>query len=311
MFINPTNTKTNAYLDALYLEKRPEGFIWEDALTRLDVKKMSGLIAQYGNTGSRMFNAKRAVGDRSTHEIKVEIEEAVEYKIEDYDQAIVTEDTQIKQFDPPFNNFDEKNVNILRDSANVIMEYTLNSLITNTSVITNYATPANLWDTAQSDPFGDIKNAIYSVAEHSAKPNSVMTNEKVIGVLTVHPDFVSRVSGIRTTISEEDVITILKNQFGLKNIYVSRAKYEQSKLGQASNRGRIFNNDFTVYTKGAPMGGTETLGFNFSYSGQGAREGVDKQRTSEDKGYIWTNYWSRGFTIAQPEGAYRLAGVVS
>lgn len=130
------------------------------------------------------------------------------------------------------------------ETAKIKQELRIATLMNNTSTFTNTATltGSDQWSAAGSDPFSDIATGMDAVGAYGPDPNVMVfgrlpwltfrTNGTVLSFGSQDRD--------RNILSNSEAAEILAAKFGVKKVYVGKARYNTASVGQTAVLGDIW-----------------------------------------------------------------------
>lgn len=278
-----------------------------------NLKEESGKIGTFGNEHLRVYESvKTGLFDESSHRIEYKQTNTTGYQIDYFDMDAYVPDRLKNQLQKPFDAKRDA-LDTLEEARNVLMEDGLATALADATVLTNTSTPSALWDDqVNSDPLLDIETACEAIrAATGRRPNKSWTNSSVISKLQTHPQFIDKVRGINVTLSKQQVVGIIMDFCGLKELHVGSAIKITSKEGQATEtKGNIWQDDFGLYY--APDRAslrTPAFGYRFELSGQNKR--VSSRRNKGDRGDDVRLEWAFQDKILDVDSAYLLDQVIT
>lgn len=259
-----------------------DDFIAGKMLTPKSVAIDSGEFAGLGDEHLRTYKTERATYDRSRHEMDSKVLKVGEYRIKYHDLSNYVPDQIIEQAKArksPIRPLVDMGKQLLQ-TLELRKEIDLADTLTDISIMTNYLAIASdddrFDDYVNSNPektFEFARSAIQS--KIGVEANSVMIPRNVLRTLKSHPFFLGLVHGIKI-LSDEQIIGVIKDYFGIENVYVGRAIKRTSKLGQPATNGYVWGKDMFFYYKGT--GDFEpNLGYNLSLDGYNRRATVRRE----------------------------------
>lgn len=299
--------RVDAQLTNISLAYTNEEYIADKILPAVpNLSEYTGVIGEFTNDHLRIYEtAKRATWDEGQHRVDYNISNDKSYRIDDYDLTQYVPDKLIRQLQKPFDAKKDA-LNHLEILRLQLIEDALSTALADATVLTNTATPTNLWsDYVNSDPLADIET--WAEAQRvltGRRPNHAWTNSAVISKLTNHPSLIARVAGLKKSLTRKDVIEIIKDTIGLKDVFVGSAIKVNSKEGQTQTKTDIWQDDFGLFFKpNGPSLMTPSFGYRFEISGKNKKVTTRRELTA-DKGDLVTIDWARQDKILDINSAY-------
>lgn len=322
-----TQGRVDPLLTNISLKYTNEGFIHDKVWPLVQTSEDSGEIGKYGKDSFRVYLSKRNINDETAHRISWELEDPSTYKIDYHDLEDYMSDIEAGQYQKPF-DANQDSLLAVESARDMVMESGMASLFGNASILTNTSTPANLWDTDLGDPIQDIETAIQAIrVKIGRKPNKAVTNSVVLSKIKSNPNIINRIGGIKMSITDQDVINIIKSETGLKEVYVGESLQLTSEKGQTDALGELWQDDFVVYyapdkssLRTPSMGyrivnNTESTRFlkkmNIKLNGRGMDKRVTLRRHHNDVGDIVKVDWNYTDKLLDADCAYLLNQVIT
>jgi len=211
------------------------------------VAKDTGKIYSYGMENLRIVNTYRAVGGRPNI-VETTVSSADHYVLEDHVLGEFVPEEIMENAEKPISPLIDT-TEALTDRIWVDKEKALADTITNTSNITNNTTLSGTsqWsDYTNSDPLDDIDTGISAVRGACGKtPNNLIMAWNVLQKLRFHPDIRDFFPGA-TKITSDMIKSAIGSIFGIENMLVGKAQYNNSNLGGTDTLADIWSKDVVV-----------------------------------------------------------------
>jgi len=291
MLTQQNSVYTSVPLTKLSLAYRNPRYIAEMVAPTVQVVKDSGKIYSYSADNLRIVNTYRAVGGRPNI-VETTVSSADHYVLEDHVLGEYIPEEVIENQESPINARVDV-TEALIDRIWVDKEKALADVITNTSNITNNTTLSGTsqWsDYVNSDPITNIKDSISTIRTACGKmPNSMIIAWDVLNTLLFHPDMKDYFPGA-PAITKQMLQDSLPRIFGLQQLLVGEALYNNANLGASDSLADIWTKDVVVaYIESSPSLKSQTFAATYQNKaprrvevlaqGQGGLETV--QRKSE------------------------------
>ncbi len=305
------NMRVDPILTKISLMITNEEFIHDKILPSVPVAQYKGAIAKYGQDHLREFRTQRAIKDMEYNVMEHSVEVPVDYEIKYHDLAEIITDQEYKLYELPFDARQDA-IAALAEAKSISLERDLAFQLGDTSLLTNNATPANLWDDySNSDPLGDMETAAESIRSKTGRrPNNIVTNAVVLSKLKSHPQFLDKLSGIKRDLTSFEILDIIKAHLGVKSILVGSSIYVDSKEGQSVTKTDIWNDDFVLYfVPGSASLRTPSFGYRLTDSKKPQQ--VKTGRYPTDKGDVIEMSWALEDKILDVDSAYLLDQVIA
>lgn len=160
----------------------------------------------------------------------------------------------------------------IASQMDLVDEQALSNVLSNTSILTHYTTNSGTsqWsDHANSNPFNDITNGVLQQISYSPMPpNSAWCPIEVWLQIANHPDFLARLNlAANRTMTVENFLSLLA-PYGIENLYIGKARYNNAAEGQTKNMVPIWDKHFWIgYITDAPGVQEVNGGYKFSLTG--------------------------------------------
>lgn len=305
------NARVNKQLTQLSQANTNSEYIEDKVLPVVSVAEESGDIVAFGDEHLRIWRSQRSLYDRSPHEVEFTVSNDTKYNIQYFDIEKYLPDRFVQQAQAPI-DAQRDTLMVLQEMAKIGREDALATMLSDTNILTNNTTIANKWnDYANSDPLGDMENAAdLPRTRTNRRANTMVIGQQVINVLKNHPAFKERVNGVQKTLSEADVIDIIKNFLGINTIHVGSAIKVNSKQGQAVTRADVWGDICVLYYVPASASlMTPSFGYRMQLAGQFSR--VDIRRDPSDLGDIIRLMWAYQDLILSVDSAQLLTDCLS
>lgn len=271
------------------------------------VKKRSGIMYKYDKSNLKAASSLRTGVDRANRVeyglTKVAYGPLLEHALEE----AIEWDIKNEAIDPLDPSIDA--VNNISERMLVEKEVLLATLMTNTAIITQTATPSVLWDVpATSTPFKDIEKGRLAIQKSALKkPNCIWMGLDVWANLKNHPDFISRVAYTRLPTLTTD---LMKDLFpGIENIYIGEAMQNTGADNQADVLTPIWGKHlFIGYVTPQPGIRTVSLGYTLTLENARYVDAWTEQQVKAD--FVRVNDYFQQYVVAQ-EAGYSLLNVQS
>jgi len=259
------NVYTSVPLTQISLKYNPGNFICEQVAPTVQVAKDSGKIYSYGMDSLRIVNTYRAVGGKPNI-VETTLSSADHYFLEDHVIGEFVPDEIIDNQEAPI----QARINVveaLTDKLYLDKEKSLADTLTNTSNITQNITlsgTSQFNDYSNSDPIAVISTAVATVRSGSGKmPNSMIVAWDVLQKLKYHPHIVDFFPGA-PRITDEMLESAVAQIFGLKQMFVGQAQYNNSNDGGNNNLADIWTKDMLIaYIEPTPTLMSRSLAFTY------------------------------------------------
>jgi hypothetical protein len=289
-------------------------FIAGMILPSFPVTEESGIVPSIGNSHLRIRDNRRALWDRSSHELDFTYSNDAKYNIEYYDLDMYMPDRFQNQQQAPFN--------IRRDAGIVIMqnlmlerEALLASLMTNTAVLTNNVTltGSDQYSDPSSTPLADMEAGRTSVYEKTgSEANAMMIGRKVFNTLKDHPDFANKVRGSNDRLSGALLKQLLAEylEIPVENIYIGKSIKITSNEGQTETKSVVWGNDIVLFRKAEDTAMFQpSFGYGFTLTGENLR--ASTFRHHENHGDMERVEWAYDDYISDANCAYLIKNAVA
>lgn len=254
---------------------------------------VGGLKAEYGeiyaigNDHMRSFNSERAVWDESQHRIEFRYSLNANYRIQYFDLSIYLPDRVINQYEAPTDPERDAGMTLM-ESLLLQREVALAGALTNTAIMTQNTalTGGDRWNqTGTSTPLADLRAAVAAVRANSGyRANSMIIPQDVLDALRNHPDFTDQIVNF-TVMDEDGIVSLLKKNLKLTNIYVADSQMLTSNEGQTDAFSDVWGKNVVVfYRPDTARLFTKSLGYTFELAGQTVR--ATKTRNVSDSGWV-------------------------
>lgn len=269
MITQLNNVFTSVPLTELSLAYRNEEYINELVAPLVTVKKDAGKIFSYGMSNLRIVNTYRSVGGKP-NVVETVVSSSDHYSLEDHVLGEFIPTEVMENYDDPLNP-QMDTTEALTDRILVDKEKALADVLSATATMTRNTTLSGTsqWnDYANSDPITDIKTAKASVRAGSGKtPNTLLVSWDVLNTLLFHPDIISFFPGA-PTITQDMVASALPKIFGLKDLLVGSAQYNNSNAGGTDSLADIWSKVcLVIYVEKSPRIRSRTLAFTYVREG--------------------------------------------
>lgn len=291
-----------------------DDFIASKILPSFPVTEESGAVPSIGNSHLRIRDNRRALWDRSSHEIDFTYSNSDRYAIEYYDLDMYMPDRFQAQQQAPFN--------IRRDAGIVIMqnlmlerETLIASAMTSTAILTNNVTltGSDQYNDPSSTPLADMETARTSVYEKTGREaNAIMIGRKVFNTLKDHPDFANKVrsSGERLSGSALKEMIAEYLEIPVANVYIGKSIKITSNEGQTETKSVVWGNDIVIFRKAEDTAMFQpSLGYGFTLTGENLR--ASTFRHHNNKGDMERVEWAYDDFIADADCAYLIKNAVA
>lgn len=152
---------------------------------------------------------------------------------------------------------EQDTVSYLMDQLQLEREIDVNSVLTNTSIVTQYATPSVLWNatTGAGSPFLDVETGIIQMLLNGLRaPNTIVMGYQVWSQLKNHPDLLDRVKYSQLGVLTTELFTSLFSNNGISRTVVARAVYDSASEGlTATNTFIVGKNLWLIYSTPSPQ----------------------------------------------------------
>lgn len=270
-----------------------------------NLKDESGIIPKYGKAHLKSYSCKRDLWDESEHRIKWELDAPDRYDIEYFDIEDYIPDRLKNQFQAPIDAYRDSLLS-LETIKNETVEQSLADVMSDTTIMTNSSTPTTKWNATSSTPLKDMEIALESVRKKiGRRPNKCVIAANTLSALTYNDEIKGLVSGIRTVMTQQQVIDVLKTQLGLDQVLVGSAVKNTAKDGQTDVIADIWDEVVVFYY--APNQAslkTSSFGYRFELTGQNAR--VTRRPNLGDTGEMQRLEWAYQDKILNVDASYLL-----
>lgn len=238
---------TSVPLTNVSLAYKNESYIAEKVAPIVKVAKDTGKIFSYGMENLRIVNTYRSVGGKPNI-VEMDVSSADHYVLEDHVLGEFVAQEIIENADKPIKPLADTTESLV-DRILVDKEKALADVITSTTNITNNTTLSGTsqWsDYDNSDPFADITTAISTVRSACGmKPNTMIISWDVLQKLKFHPDMKDMFPGA-TMITDQMLEENVGRIFGLKNMLIGDAQYNNSNKGGTDTLADIWSKDVVI-----------------------------------------------------------------
>lgn len=248
---------------------RNDNYVAERILPVLTVKEKTGKFAKYGKENLRVYTDQifRAPGTRAVN---------VDYSVSQGDYSC-RERSLEKLVPDEFKDNTDDPYDPMRDAVEVLLdniwgnqENALATSMSDTAILTQNTTLSGTdqWsDFANSDPFGDIDDAIETVRQATAiRPNLIVLSRSVWITFKKHPDVREQMkytSGGQ--LSDGAFESFLKDFFRLDEVLIADAVKNTSDEGQADSLTDIWGNHvWLIYRNPRPTLMKATFGMTLA-----------------------------------------------
>lgn len=264
----------------------PSQFLYDKIMPKVpNITADIGEIFALGSNHNRSYSSQRGVWDESQHRIEFAYSRGNFYNIGYYDLEVYLADQLYKNFEAPL-DLERDAGETLMHSLRIQRELAVASVLRDTTVITNNTTlvGGDQWSAySTSTPVQDLKDVL--TARRTATGlqfNSIIIPRPVIDTLKFHPDFTDQVVNL-TIMDDEIIVSLLKKNFGFKNVFIGETTYLSSNEGQTEVYSDIWGDDVVVfYIPERVSLFTRSLGYTFELNGQPLR--VTRYRAPNDTG---------------------------
>jgi hypothetical protein len=320
MVYGPTvsDTRVDPLLTNILLAETNDSFVAEKILPTVgNLKDETGDIGSVGNAHLRQYASKRSVDDLGQHRITFEVSQDDSYRIDHYDLAIYLSDRKQSQAQKPFDlRVIAQRTNM--DALRLEREIGLAAIMTDTAILTNQSTPANLYtDTVNSTPEVDFDTARDSVFSKTGKEaNVVLMSRDVMNVLRRHPWFVAISSADQNggagkkALSPSAFVETLKAWYELDEVVIGRARKITSNEGQTEVKAAVWGDDVVFFHRPAAASlMAPSFGYSFQLAGKNLASKV-RREPLEDKGDLLEVEWAYQDKVLNVDAAYLLKTVI-
>ncbi|MEE8151268.1 MAG: hypothetical protein V3T43_06090 [Nitrosomonadaceae bacterium] len=318
MFPKITNGRVDPQLTNVLLAFKNPSYLADQILPTVpNLKDYTGKVPEMGQSHLHQYASKRAVYDEGEHRITFTISNSKTYEIDDYDLSTYLPDRVQTQLQLPFNARNAAQFTVM-EAMMLEREIGLADALSDTSVLTNQSTPANLYtDGVNSTPEVDFETARDSVHDATGlEANAILMSRKVANVLRRHPWFLeigyrtlAGGSGKMQSLSMDAFTETLKSWFALDFVFIGKPIKITSREGQTVTKGNVWGNDVVFFVRPkAPSLFTPSMGYSFQISGKNKRTVI--RRHQNDKGDLVEVQWAYQDKILQVEAAYLLKTVI-
>jgi len=282
-----------------------EGFIHDKILPTIpNLAQESGIIPKYGKAHLKAYSCKRDLWDENQHRIKWELDSPERYDIEYYDIEDYIPDRLAAQFQAPIDAHRDS-MGALESIKNETIEQSLADLMSDTSILTNNATPATKWNAASSTPLKDMEVAMEAVrTKIGRRPNRAVIAANALSALTYNDEIKGLVSGLRTVMTHQQVIDVLKTQLGLTEILVGSAVKNTAKDGQTDVIADIWD-EVCVFYYAPESASLKTPSFGFRFQLPNFSR-VSRRRSTNDTGDMQRLEWAYQDKVMNVDASYLL-----
>ena len=233
----------------------PEGFIQDVVAPVVLVEKKTGKYAYYPKSILKAPVNSIRTGEGKTARANFQVQwksytELNEHALKDG----ITKDEYAMYQDPL--DPQQDTVAYLMDQLQLEREIELNTVITNTSIVTQYAAPATQWNatTGAGSPFLDIEAGINQMQIYGLRaPNTVVMGYYVWSQLKNHPDMLDRVKFSQLGVLTTELFTSLFSDSGISRTVVAKAAYDTGAEGlTATNTYIIGKNLWLIHSTPSP-----------------------------------------------------------
>jgi hypothetical protein len=144
------------------------------------------------------------------------------------------------------------------------------------------ASPTTQWTSDQSDPLGDIDDAVNGIVSTTGMmPNTAVMSWDVWRALRIHPDILDRIKYTRPGAQAQT--SDLNGWFGFSNVVVGTQLYDPAKEGQSSSPTYIWGDQMWIgYVPGQPSLMTPAAGYVLQWGDrQISRFRLDREHADE------------------------------
>jgi len=237
--VTPKAARVDQLLTGVAIDflNKPGDFVAEQILPQLKVAKRTGIYFTYDKSSIRRVDTGRAPGAKAKV-TKYGLSQSTYGPVRSFalkNQVLDELAEEIGQ------TLAEKNATLhLMQQMMVDKELALATAMSDTAIITQNTTLSGTdqWsDYTASDPVDDIEVAKLAVKAGSLREaNTLVFGYTAWLKLRNHPDILSRINGIRTAATIEDLKTI----FEVDNIIIAKTQYNSAREGAADSLGYIW-----------------------------------------------------------------------
>lgn len=289
-------------------------FIADKILPMFPVAEESGIVPALGNSHLRIRDNRRALWDRSSHELDFTYDNTARYAIEYYDLDMYMPDRFEAQQMAPFNIRRDAGI-VIKQNLMLEREALIASALTNTAVLTQNVTltGSDQYADPSSTPLADMETArttIYNAI--GAEANAMVIGRKVFNTLKDHPDFANKVRSSGERLSASGLKTMLAEylEIPVENIYIGKSIKITSNEGQSETKSVVWGNDIVLFRKSEETALFQpSLGYGFTLSGENLR--ASTFRHFNNKGDVERVEWAYDDYISDVKCAYLIKNAVA
>jgi hypothetical protein len=281
-------------------------FIANKLFPTVTVKKATFKVAQYGKENLQMPANSLRTGDSKSKSVNftrqfVDGSPLVEHSLSD---SVYKDDYD--QTDEPFEPESDTTENIL-SVMELIDEKSLADLVTSTSIITNNTTLSGTsqWsDYSNSDPIADIITGMGT--GKFVDFNTLTISRQNYNKLIVHPKIRDYLKwSTPGAVSYEQLLSVFA-PFGIKQIFIGKAKANLAAEGATENIARVWGNDVLLsYVTDRP--GRKAINGGYKFQLAGGREVTKEYFNNPPKTEIVVRDFYN-YQLLMPEAFYLIKG---
>lgn len=288
----------------------PAGFVQDYVAPMVSVQRKTGKYAYYPKSNLKAPVNSLRTGEGKTARANFQTQwksydELSEHALKDG----ITKDVY-EQYLSPLDP-EQDTVTYLMDQLQVEREIKLNTKISNTSVVTQFAAPSVQWNatTGAGSPFLDIEAGISTMLLNGLNaPNTVVMGYQVWSQLKNHPDLLDRVKYSQLGVLTTSLFTTIFSDSGITKTVVARAVYDSAAEGlAASNTFIIGKNLWLIYQTPPTIRSVNFMKTLVLENGRYVDSWVNTDRKTT---YFRVNDYYSQFVIG-PEAIYMIQGAVA
>lgn len=287
----------------------PDGFIQDVVAPMVMVQKKTGKYAYYpkSNLKAPVNSLRTGEGRTARANFQVQWKNYTELNEHALKDGITKDEYDMYQdpLDP-----EQDTTTYLMDQLQLEREIELNTVITNTSIVTQYANPSTQWNatTGAGSPFLDVEAGINQMQIYGLRaPNLIVMGYQVWSQLKNHPDLLDRVKYSQLGTLTTELFTGLFE--GISRTVVARTAYDTTSEGlAASNTYIIGKNLWLIFSTPNPK--LRSVNFMHTLVLENGRyvdswPNIDRKTT-----YFRVNDYYSQFVVG-PEAIYMIQGAVA
>lgn len=267
----PLPSINDVHVDSLRTEmsiayvQQPNRFVADKIFPLLRVDKQSDKYAVWSKADF-MRRQMRKIGDSDpAPEMSFGVDTSNTFYCHTYGGKKFLSDRGKANYDTPL-NADRATVNFVTQQALIERDARVAAAVWTTGIWGTDSTPGTLWSAGSSDPIGDMRTGIRTVATNTGyRPNTLTLGADTWDILQDHSDLLDRIKHTQTGVVTED---LLANILKLDKVVVAEATYNSASAGATATMTELFGakHALLTYSASAPSHDEPSAGYTFSWS---------------------------------------------